>query len=113
MPSSNSRLVYSTDPEPKPERPGRLQTPAATTAAPTEPVRVYLERKGRGGKSVSVIKGVQSHPDGKKDLLKLLQQKLGTGGAVKEGDIEIQGDHRDRIVTILTELGYKAKKAGG
>ncbi len=81
--------------------------------AQTDPIRVYLERKGRGGKSVSVIKGVQSHPDGKKALLKHLQGKLGTGGAVKEGDIELQGDHRDRIVELLAELGFKAKKAGG
>lgn len=113
MPSSNSRLVYSTDPEPKPDHPARPPAATAKAAGQPEPVRVYLERKGRGGKSVSVIRGVQSHPDGKKDLLKLLQQKLGTGGAVKEGDIEIQGDHRDRIVAMLIELGYKAKKAGG
>ncbi|MBX7235585.1 MAG: translation initiation factor [Caldilineales bacterium] len=83
------------------------------TPAQTEPIRVYLERKGRGGKSVSVIKGIQSHPDGKKSLLKHLQARLGTGGAVKEGDIEIQGDHRDRIIDLLAELGLKAKKAGG
>jgi translation initiation factor 1 len=79
----------------------------------TEPIRVYLERKGRGGKSVSVIKGIQSHPDGKKAILKHLQARLGAGGAVKEGEIEIQGDHRDRIVELLAELGLKAKKAGG
>lgn len=82
-------------------------------ASQTEPLRVYLERKGRGGKAVSVIKGLQAHPDGTKALMRILQQKLGTGGAVKEGEIEIQGDQRERIVALLLEMGYKAKKAGG
>ena len=110
MPDKNTRLVYSTDPEPEPPK------QAAASGLPrgqTAPVRVYLERKGRGGKSVSVIKDVQSHPEGKQALLKLLKDRLGAGGTVKEGAIEIQGDHRDRIIAILGELGYKAKKAGG
>ena len=50
---------------------------------------------------------------GKEALMKLLKTKLGTGGAVKEEDVEIQGDHRDAIVVLLTELGYSAKRAGG
>ena len=77
------------------------------------PVRVRLERKGRKGKSVSVIEGVLSPPLGKEALLKYLKSKLGTGGAVKGDDLEIQGDQRDRIVELLVELGYKTKKAGG
>ena len=76
-------------------------------------VRVRRETKGRGGKTVSVIKGVVSPPNGKKALLKELKHKLGTGGAVKGDDIEIQGDHRDKIVPMLRELGYEAKAAGG
>jgi translation initiation factor 1 len=77
------------------------------------PVLVWLDRKGRGGKTVSVVKQVMSPPAGKEALLKLLKTKLGTGGTLKDGDIEIQGDHRDTIVGILKELGYQAKKAGG
>lgn len=77
------------------------------------PVRVGRERKGRGGKTVSVITGVMSRDAGKQALLKLLKNKLGTGGALEEGNIIIQGDHRERIVEILNELGYKAKVAGG
>ncbi|MCB0142928.1 MAG: hypothetical protein KDE50_23720, partial [Caldilineaceae bacterium] len=46
-------------------------------------------------------------------LLKLLKNKLGTGGALKDDNVEIQGDHRDKIVELLKELGYQAKKAGG
>ena len=109
--------VYSTDPEPEPTR--KEPTPTGNLAAviPTRqlntPVRVWLDRKGRGGKTVSVIKGIMSPPAGKEALVKLLKNKLGTGGAIKDGDIEIQGDHREKIVVLLNELGYKAKSAGG
>lgn len=117
MPSKNSRLVYSTDPDVKIERRPKKPKRRAPSRGPNLPddgvIRVFLERKGRGGKAVSVLRGVQSHPAGKKELAKKLKGKLGTGGAVKEGNIEIQGDHRDRIVELLTEMGYRAKKAGG
>lgn len=74
---------------------------------------VGIERKGRGGKTVSVVAGVMSHDAGRQALLKLLKTKLGTGGTLKDEVIEIQGDHRDQIVEILIGLGYKAKKSGG
>ena len=111
----NHRTVYSTDPEPAP-------APAAQPAAspgplPTRqqniPVIVGIERKGRGGKTVSILTGVKSPPAGKTALLKLLKARLGTGGTLKDEVIEIQGDRRDDIVAILMELGYKAKKSGG
>lgn len=110
-------IAYSTDPKPeatpKPEAaPPNLAAPFPTRQR-NQPVRVYLERKGRGGKTVSVIKGVMSPPHGKEALVKLLKTKLGTGGAVKDEELEIQGDRRDDIVAVLTELGYSAKKAGG
>lgn len=109
--------VYSTDPDPEPTRPEAKPTGNLAAAIPTRqlntPVRVWLDRKGRGGKTVSVIKGIMSPPAGKEALVKLLKAKLGTGGAVKEGDLEIQGDHREKIVVLLNELGYKAKSAGG
>ncbi|MEZ4735108.1 MAG: hypothetical protein R3E79_49055 [Caldilineaceae bacterium] len=110
-------LAYSTDPTPDPTPKAEPQpnNPAAPfpTRQRNQPVRVYLERKGRGGKTVSVIKGVLSPPHGKEALVKLLKNKLGTGGTVKDDDLEIQGDHRDQIVTLLNELGYSAKRAGG
>lgn len=119
MPSKNSRLVYSTDPDADVE-PRRRRTAGRSKASPSRPslpddgvVRVFLERKGRGGKSVSVLRGVPGHPAAKKDLCKTLKSRLGTGGAVKGGEIELQGDHRDRIVELLAGLGYTAKKAGG
>ena len=112
----NKRVVFSTDPTPEPA-PREVQLPANPAAAlgmqKGKPVRVWLEKNGRGGKIVCVIKGVVSPPSGKKALLKELKHKLGTGGAVKGDDIEIQGDHRDKIVPMLRELGYEAKAAGG
>ena len=118
MPSENTRLVYSTDPdvvvEPRRQRKRKQKPIRSQPSLPKDGVvRVFLDRKGRGGKSVSVLRGIQSHPEGKKTLLKQLKSKLGTGGAVKDGNIEIQGDHRDRIVVLLEKMGYRAKKAGG
>lgn len=117
MPEERSKLVYSTDAEPEEPREKSAALPK-NPAAPfaiqgNQPVRVRLERKGRGGKVVSIIDGVLSPPLGKEALAKHLKGKLGTGGAVKGDAIEIQGDQRDRLVELLNELGYKAKKAGG
>ncbi|MEZ4673828.1 MAG: hypothetical protein R2932_06225 [Caldilineaceae bacterium] len=115
--ASSKRTVFSTDPEPTAAP--KVEKAPTNLAAPfpmrqqNHPVRVFVERKGRGGKTVSVIKGVMSPPHGKEALVKLLKNKLGTGGAVKDEDVEIQGDHRDKLVALLNELGYKAKKAGG
>ena len=111
------RLVYSTDPEPETQAapvnlPANPAAPIRTRQLNT-PVLVTLERKGRGGKTVTVIKQVMSPPQGKQALLKLLKTRLGTGGTLKDDDIEIQGDHRDPIVALLKELGYQAKRAGG
>lgn len=117
MTDNNRRLVYSTDPEPElePKSSALPANPAAPlpTRQRNQPVIVGIERKGRGGKTVSIVKGVMHPPAGRDALLKLLKTKLGTGGTIKDEDIEIQGDHRDQIVEILTELGYKAKKSGG
>jgi len=116
MSRKNRSVVYSTDPEPATDEsvvdaPANLAAPFARQG--TNPVRVHRDRKGRGGKTVSVIKGVLSPTAGKQALVKLLKAKLGTGGTVRGAEIEIQGEHREKIVTILSELGYKAKSAGG
>lgn len=76
-------------------------------------VRVQRERKGRRGKTVSVITGIAGSEAARLDVLKQLKQKLGTGGTLKEDAIEIQGDHRERIVELLNAMGYRAKQAGG
>lgn len=114
------RKVFSTEPEEEQPKAGAPQLdPAVNPAAAIRtrqlntPVRVHLEKAHRGGKTVSVIRGVMSPPAGKEALLKLLKTRLGTGGALKGDDIEIQGDHRPKLVELLNELGYKAKSAGG
>ena len=76
-------------------------------------VRVGRETKGRKGKGMTVITGVPLHPEGLKDLAKQLKQKCGTGGTVKGAVIEIQGDHRDLLVSELQSIGYTVKKSGG
>ena len=110
-------LVYSTDPDdaPSPREPQMPANPAAPlpTLQQHNPVIVSLERKGRGGKQVSIITGVKSPEKGKKALLKLLKSKLGTGGTLKGDVLEIQGDRRDDIVILLSDLGYRAKRSGG
>ncbi len=76
-------------------------------------VRVQRESKARGGKTVTVISGI-SLPDGAlKELAGELKRRCGTGGTVKEGNIEIQGDHRDLLIAELEKRGYRAKRAGG
>ncbi len=114
--SEQNPVVYSTDPDPEPavSTPTLPKNPAAPFAIQgQQPVRVRLERKGRGGKTVSVLDGVLSPAIGKEALLKHLKNKLGTGGAMKGDTLEIQGDQRDNVVALLIELGYTAKKAGG
>lgn len=98
---------------PPPSQPPKNLAAAVPALQGNTPVRVGRERKGRGGKTVSIITGVMSREAGQQALLKLLKGKLGTGGALEEGAIIIQGDHRQRIVELLNELGYKAKVAGG
>lgn len=76
-------------------------------------MRVFLNKKGRGGKTVSVITGLSLQEEALKTLASDLKRLCGTGGTVKDGAIEIQGDHRDALVAALAGKGIKAKKAGG
>lgn len=76
-------------------------------------VRVALDRKGRGGKAVTLVMGVPGDAAEVMSLGQTLKKLCGSGGTVKDDVIEVQGDHRDRIVARLTELGYKVKRAGG
>ena len=76
-------------------------------------LRVQATRKGRGGKTVTVITGFQTNSDTLEKLVKQLKTQCGTGGTVKDNEIEIQGDHKQKLVEILTKLGYKAKISGG
>jgi translation initiation factor 1 len=75
--------------------------------------RIQASRKGRKGKTVTVISGLQGKVETLEALLKLLKNQCGAGGTLKEDEIEIQGDHGAKILQILSKLGYKAKISGG
>ena len=76
-------------------------------------LRVQASRAGRKGKTVTVITGFQAKPETLAALLKQLKTQCGTGGTVKDLEIEIQGDHKQKLVQILSGIGYKVKISGG
>ena len=107
MANKESRLVYSTDA-------GRItQAPTEQIAESDGTVRVRRETKGRKGKGVTSVSGLGLAESDLKTLAKQLKQKCSTGGTVKDGVIEIQGDHRDTLKAELEKLGHTVKLAGG
>jgi translation initiation factor 1 len=76
-------------------------------------VRVSRETKGRGGKAVTLVKGVELEAEALAALGKRLRTACGTGGTLKDGVLEVQGDHAERVVALLTQEGFKVKRAGG
>lgn len=115
LPMSNknkhrSGIVFSTDPS---FSQGNFDLDSRESIPPQQQnLKIYLDRMG-GGKVVSRINGFIGSEDDLAQLGKLLKQKCGVGGSVKDGEILLQGDHRDKVQNLLTEKGYKAKKAGG
>lgn len=111
-PDWKSRLgmVYSTDPDfqyATDEDEEERTLPPARQA-----LRVWLDRKQRAGKVVTLVRGFRGTAADLEELGRMLKQRCGVGGSAKEGEILIQGDHRDRIVEILLKAGYGCKKAG-
>jgi translation initiation factor 1 len=100
------RGVVTDRPPPSPAK------PAAAAKGPPK-VRVGREVAGRGGKGVTVITGLPLAAAALEALGGTLKKSCGAGGAVRDGVIEIQGDHRDRLVAELQKLGYDAKRSGG
>ncbi|MCV6621760.1 MAG: stress response translation initiation inhibitor YciH [Cellvibrionaceae bacterium] len=108
MMSKNSRLVYSTDQ-------GRVKEEKEVASAPEGDgiVRIMRETKGRKGKGVTLVTGLQMEAAELKKLAKRLKQLCGTGGSVKDFVIEIQGDQREVIKAELEKQGHTVKLAGG
>ncbi|HAN46219.1 MAG TPA: stress response translation initiation inhibitor YciH [Cyanobacteria bacterium UBA8156] len=98
------------------EDPAPPEPEAVGCSLTQHPVRVGRSRKGRGGKTVTVVSGfLWTGAQAKTELtalLKILKTKLGTGGTVAEATLEIQGDRQGDVVKLLTELGYRAKASG-
>lgn len=76
-------------------------------------LKVWIDRSGRAGKTVTQVTGFVGTPADLEALAKMLKTKCGTGGSAKDGEVLIQGDVREKAVAILVQAGYKAKKAGG
>jgi len=76
-------------------------------------LKVWLDRKQRAGKVATLISGFEGDEAQLMVLSKMLKNKCGVGGSAKDGEMIIQGDHRDKVIALLTGAGYNAKKAGG
>lgn len=76
-------------------------------------LEAHFSNKGRGGKTVTIVKGFEGLDEDLKSLAKILKKKCGVGGAVKEGEIIIQGNYRDKVMEILKKEGYNVKRVGG
>jgi translation initiation factor 1 len=94
-----------------------LQRPATAASEPVpkaqQAVRVQPTRGGKGGKTVTVIRGLELDGAGFKALLKKLKTRIGSGGTAKDGVIELQGDQVDLALELLANEGYRPKRAGG
>jgi translation initiation factor 1 len=106
----SGNVVYSTNPNFKPDTDEEEESKPARPGEQT--LKVYLDRLG-GGKLLSRVNGFTGKTGDIEALGKLLKQKCGVGGTVKDREILIQGDHREKIIVLLLKEGYKAKKAGG
>ena len=103
-------MVYSTNPD---FEFNTGEEPEVETLQPAQQdLRVWRDSKQRGGKVVTLVKGFVGKSEDLEELGRTLKRGCGVGGSTKDGEIIIQGDHRDRVVDILTKAGYRCKKAG-
>ncbi len=108
----NSGIIYSTNPDF--EYSSNNSDEESDIAPEEQSLRIFLDRKQRAGKEVTLIAGFEGSDETLKELGKFLKSKCGVGGSVKNGEIILQGNHRDKVVQLLIEKGYKnTKKSGG
>lgn len=101
-------VLYSTNPDFQYEYD---ETPEAETPAPgQQKLRVQIEKKGRGGKTVTIVRGFVGKDDDLKSLARLLKNRCGVGGSTKDGEILIQGELKEKVLGILRESGYTNSK---
>jgi translation initiation factor 1 len=108
--SDRDRMVYSTNPDYEYEEKKEEQE---TLPSQQQVLEVHLDRKNRGGKSATLVKGFVGTTDDLNALGKSLKSACGVGGSVKEGEIIIQGEKRDKVMDILKKQGYQVKRVGG
>ncbi len=113
MRDEKSRLVYSTNTAIPRKKNTAGEAPQVTIQPSQQKIYVRLDRKGRGGKSVTLIEGLLMPAKDGEALLKQLKTRLGTGGTIRNNVFEIQGDRRDAVIEMLQSMGHKPKRAGG
>lgn len=101
-------VVFSTNPDFSYEEENAEQ--CETLSPERQHLTVRIDKKGRAGKQVTLVQGFVGTDEDLADLGRRLKVKCGVGGTAKDGEITIQGDFRDRVTALLTEMGYKAKR---
>ena len=101
-------VVFSTNPDYQYEEESRSEQETLEPAK--QNLIVSIDRKGRGGKQVTLVTGFVGTADDLADLGRTLKVKCGVGGSAKDGEITIQGDFRERVTSLLKDMGYKAKR---
>jgi translation initiation factor 1 len=104
-------VVYSTNENFDYDKEG--ETTQETVPPNQQKLTVALDKRNRKGKAVTLISGFKGSPDDLKELGRNLKHRCGVGGSVKDMEILLQGDHRDKVVEILQEENYKVKRSGG
>ncbi len=108
--SNNKSFAYSTNPDYEPE----FGSDEQETLSPNEQtLEVHIEKKQRGGKVATIIRGFIGTDEDLKDLAKTLKSACGVGGSSKDGEILIQGEKREKVMEVLQKKGFKTKRVGG